>query len=185
MSASRTLDSLDSRSRRWLNRDVTNCWRSSAALYSEFSRRSPCARAFSISFGSTKLISWFRRSTSAWSLFFRSSIIARTEEARHYTAPMPLDIRTYHDLTEPDRSGLLSQVLAQRRRVAERLAPVKRVVAVMSGKGGVGKSFVTAQLARAAARAGRPTGVLDADLNGPTAARLLEAGDGPLVIEGD
>src|SRR5256885_416620 len=40
-----------------LRRDVTNCWRSSAALYSEFSRRSPCARAFSISFGSTKLIS--------------------------------------------------------------------------------------------------------------------------------
>ena len=86
---------------------------------------------------------------------------------------MPLNIRTYHDLTEPDRSGLPGQIGAQRRRVAERLATVARVVAVMSGKGGVGKSFVTAGVARALARAGRAVGVLDADLNGPTAPQLL------------
>src|SRR6266851_7590639 len=86
---------------------------------------------------------------------------------------MPLRIRTYHELTEADRSGLGAQVGAQRRRVAERLAPVRRVVAVMSGKGGVGKSFVTAHLARALARAGRRVGALDADLNGPTIPRLL------------
>src|SRR2546428_418954 len=77
---------------------------------------------------------------------------------------MPLNIRTYHDLTEPDRSGLPGQIGAQRRRVAERLATVARVVAVMSGKGGVGKSFVTAGVARALARAGRAVGVLDAEL---------------------
>jgi len=82
-------------------------------------------------------------------------------------------IRTYHDLTEPDRSGLVEQIGAQRRRVAERLAHVRRVVAVMSGKGGVGKSYVTAGLARALARSGRATGVLDADFNGPTAPHLL------------
>src|SRR2546430_13041171 len=86
---------------------------------------------------------------------------------------MPLNIRTYHDLTEPDRSGLAGQIGAQRRRVAERLATVARVGAVMSGKGGVGKSFVTAHLARALARAGRAVGVLDADFNGPTAPQLL------------
>src|SRR2546425_6366051 len=86
---------------------------------------------------------------------------------------MPLNIRTYRDLTEPDRSGLPGQIGAQRRRVAERLATVARVVAVMSGKGGVGKSFVTAGVARALARAGRAGGVLDADLNGPTAPPLL------------
>jgi len=83
-------------------------------------------------------------------------------------------IRTYHQLTDPDRSGLPSQIAAQRRRVAERLADVRQIVAVMSGKGGVGKSYVTAQLARALARRGRATGVLDADLNGPTIPRLLE-----------
>src|SRR2546430_16799602 len=86
---------------------------------------------------------------------------------------MPLNIRTYHDLTDPDRSVWPGQIGAQRRRVAERLAPVARVVAVMSGKGGVGKSSVTAGVARALARAGRAVGVLDADLNGPTAPQLL------------
>jgi len=44
----------------------------------------------------------------------------------------------------------------------------------MSGKGGVGKSYVTAHLARALARAGRQVGILDADLNGPTIPGLLE-----------
>lgn len=86
---------------------------------------------------------------------------------------MPLNIRTYRDLTDPDRSGLVDQIVAQRRRVADRLTTVRRVVAVMSGKGGVGKSFVTAGLARALARSGRATGVLDADFNGPTIPSLL------------
>jgi len=86
---------------------------------------------------------------------------------------VPLKIRTYHDLTEPDRSGLAQQIGAQRQRVAERLAAVARVWAVMSGKGGVGKSFVTAHLATALARSGRAVGVLDADLNGPTVPALL------------
>lgn len=83
-------------------------------------------------------------------------------------------MRTYHDLKDADRSGLPQQIAAQRQRVAERLAGVRRIVAVMSGKGGVGKSYVTAHLARALARGGRATGVLDADLNGPTIPRLLE-----------
>src|SRR2546428_1521503 len=86
---------------------------------------------------------------------------------------MPLNIRTYHELAEADRSGLVDQIGAQRRRVADRLASVRRVVAVLSGKGGAGKSFVTAGLARALARSGRSTGVLDADFNGPTIPALL------------
>src|SRR5881409_1346807 len=86
---------------------------------------------------------------------------------------MPLNIRTYHELTEADRSGLADQIATQRRRVADRLATVRQVVAVLSGKGGVGKSFVTAGLARALARSGRSTGVLDADFNGPTIPALL------------
>src|SRR2546426_4494206 len=83
-------------------------------------------------------------------------------------------MRTYHQLTDPDRSGLADQIGAQRKRVAERLAMVRRIVAVMSGKGGVGKSYVTAHLARGLARAGRSVGVLDADLNGPTIPGLLQ-----------
>src|SRR6267143_375211 len=65
------------------------------------------------------------------------------------------------------------------------LAGVGRLVAVMSGKGGVGKSFVTAHLARALARAGQKVGVLDADLNGPTIPRLLGAACAPLTAHSD
>jgi len=84
-------------------------------------------------------------------------------------------MRTYHQLTDPDRSGLAAQIGAQRRRVAERLAGVGRILAVMSGKGGVGKSYVTAHLGRALARGGKAVGVVDADLNGPTIPALLQA----------
>jgi len=83
-------------------------------------------------------------------------------------------VRTYHQLTDPDRSGLADQIGAQRRRVAEQLAGVQRILAVMSGKGGVGKSYVTAHLARSLARSGRAVGVLDADFNGPTIPALLQ-----------
>ena len=45
---------------------------------------------------------------------------------------------------------------------------IKRVVAVASGKGGVGKSFVTTMLAVEAAKKGLKTGILDADITGPS-----------------
>lgn len=93
-------------------------------------------------------------------------------------------MRTYHQLTDADRSGLPQQIGAQRRRVAERLAGVRQIVAVMSGKGGVGKSYVTAHLARALARGGRAVGVLDADLNGPTIPRLLDVSGARLTERG-
>jgi len=90
--------------------------------------------------------------------------------------------RTYRDVAGPDGSGIAEQVGAQRAQVQQRLRSVRRVVAVMSGKGGVGKSYVTAALARAAtARWPDHVGVLDADLRSPTVARLLEAA-GPLVV---
>lgn len=94
-------------------------------------------------------------------------------------------MRTYHELSDPDRSDLAGQIGAQRRRVAERLAGVGRVIAVMSGKGGVGKSYVTAHLAQALARSGRAVGVLDADLNGPTIPGLLRIGHAPLPTPHD
>jgi len=47
-------------------------------------------------------------------------------------------------------------------------ASVKKVIAVVSGKGGVGKSTVTSLLAVAMAREGKRVGVLDADITGPS-----------------
>ncbi len=50
---------------------------------------------------------------------------------------------------------------------------VQRVIAVMSGKGGVGKSFLTALLAVELARRGIKVGILDADITGPSIPRLF------------
>ena len=49
------------------------------------------------------------------------------------------------------------------------LSNIKKVIAVVSGKGGVGKSTVTSMLAVAMAREGKRVGVLDADITGPSA----------------
>lgn len=54
---------------------------------------------------------------------------------------------------------------------------IKRVIAVMSGKGGVGKSSVSALLAATLARNGYQVGVLDADITGPSIPRLLGVKD--------
>ena len=51
----------------------------------------------------------------------------------------------------------------------------RKIVAVGSGKGGVGKSTLTANLAVALARAGRKVGVVDADIYGPSQPMLLNA----------
>ena len=48
------------------------------------------------------------------------------------------------------------------------LSDIKKVIAVVSGKGGVGKSTVTCTLAAAMAQRGQKTAVLDADITGPS-----------------
>ena len=54
---------------------------------------------------------------------------------------------------------------------------VKNIIAVTSGKGGVGKSTTTANLAMAMARMGARVGVLDADLYGPSQPTMLGVQD--------
>jgi len=56
----------------------------------------------------------------------------------------------------------------QSRRIAERAAGIGHIIMVLSGKGGVGKSTVAANLAFALADRGHRVGLLDADLHGPT-----------------
>jgi hypothetical protein len=57
--------------------------------------------------------------------------------------------------------------------VAERLASVKHKILVLSGKGGVGKSTFSAQLAFTLAARGRSVGLLDIDICGPSIPRML------------
>lgn len=95
---------------------------------------------------------------------------------------MSIKHRTYADLTAPDTSRMVAQVTEQHERVAARLAEVKACVAVMSGKGGVGKSLATAALAAACGRRGLDVGLLDADLVGPSAARMSGVDRSGLVV---
>ena len=50
---------------------------------------------------------------------------------------------------------------------------IKKVIGVVSGKGGVGKSFVTASLATAMSKAGYKVGIMDADITGPSIPKMF------------
>ena len=82
-------------------------------------------------------------------------------------------MKKYKDIAGDGGSNIVGQVEAQQARLSERLAAVHAVVAIVSGKGGVGKSSLTANLACCLALGGFRVGVLDADLNGPTMAKML------------
>lgn len=66
-----------------------------------------------------------------------------------------------------DDAKVMKQIVDNTLQVKLRMGKVKRKLVVMSGKGGVGKSMTTANLALAFARQGHKVGVLDVDLNGP------------------
>lgn len=64
----------------------------------------------------------------------------------------------------------------------ELIPDVKNIIAVASGKGGVGKTTIAVNLALALARSGAKTGLLDADVYGPSVPLMLGAEEAPQVL---
>ncbi|MBI4297859.1 MAG: Mrp/NBP35 family ATP-binding protein [Chloroflexi bacterium] len=81
--------------------------------------------------------------------------------------------RKHRGIAADGGSDIVAQVVAQGDRLGSRMALVRHKIAVMSGKGGVGKSSITANLAAVLASQGYQVGILDADINGPAIAKML------------
>jgi hybrid cluster-associated redox disulfide protein len=94
-------------------------------------------------------------------------------------------------LTQARLSGFVPNITAEDR-TPQRRAPgafkgrgkIEHLIPVMSGKGGVGKSLVTALIALGLRRRGLRVGILDADITGPSIPKLFGL-NRPLVIEAD
>lgn len=76
-------------------------------------------------------------------------------------------------LEYPDDAKVMQQIVDQTLQVKTRMGLIRRKLVVLSGKGGVGKSMVTVNLALAFARQGLRVGILDVDLNGPCVPKML------------
>lgn len=92
-------------------------------------------------------------------------------------------MKRYHDIVGDGGSRILEQVAEQRTRITDGLAGVRHLVAVGSGKGGVGKSTLTLHLAGALRARGLRIAILDADFNGPSQARMAGI-QGALFVPG-
>lgn len=85
------------------------------------------------------------------------------------------------DVKNPEASGAASGASSGK----ESIPGVKHIIAVSSGKGGVGKSTVSSNLAVALAKTGAKVGLCDCDLYGPSTAIMFGTEEKPLANEKD
>lgn len=83
------------------------------------------------------------------------------------------------NLTPEQQKAMMEQEI----KLVQNMNNIKYKVAVMSGKGGVGKSTVAANLAEAFQKKGFKTGILDVDIHGPNIPRMLGVEDNDVIIE--
>src|SRR6266700_4360954 len=95
-------------------------------------------------------------------------------------------VRLDFDVMTPDERSALTSKLRGGRPADDKaiqLEPTTRVIAVASGKGGVGKSSITVNLAAALAALGRQVGVLDADVYGHSIPHMLGINQKPILVD--
>ena len=106
---------------------------------------------------------------------FLKSTVKAAEAAIHYHVSKDVEVT------------ITTEFLSKPRPEVEKLLPgVKNVIAVSSGKGGVGKSTVAANLAIALARLGYKVGLLDCDIFGPSVPKMFQVEDArPYAVKKD
>ena len=80
---------------------------------------------------------------------------------------------------------LSAEQIEEETRLRETLANIKHVIIVLSGKGGVGKSTVSSNLAEALSMSGFQVGIMDLDITGPNIPKMFHVEDEKLLVEND
>jgi ATP-binding protein involved in chromosome partitioning len=83
-------------------------------------------------------------------------------------------------MSKPMLSG---EDIEEQTKLSDSLSRIKHVIIVMSGKGGVGKSTVSSNLAMTLSMAGYQTGIMDMDITGPNLPKMFHVEDEKLTVE--